>query len=189
MVSQRFPDSVAPGAVPLVFGMVVAVMIYAVGHLSGAHFNPAVTLGFAASGKFPMKDVPIYWLAQFIAAILAIAVLAAILPTGSGYGATIPKVPTLPALLWEAILSFFLMFVIIAVATDTRAHGVLAGLAIGATVSLDAFVGGPITGASMNPARSMAAAIWEGQLGVLWIYFVGPAIGAVAAALTYERIR
>jgi aquaporin NIP len=189
MVAERFPGAMAPGAVPIVFGLAVAVMIYAVGHLSGAHFNPAVTLGFATSGKFPKKDVLPYWAAQFLAALAAVALLKSLLPQGAAYGATVPSVPLLQALLWEAILTFFLMFVIVAVATDTRAHGVLAGIAIGATVTLDALVGGPVTGASMNPARSLAPALWQGQVTVLWVYFLGPALGSVAAALTYEQIR
>jgi MIP family channel proteins len=189
MVSERFPGTVAPGMVPVVFGLVVGAMIYAVGHLSGAHFNPAVTLGFAVSGKFPKKDVPVYWFAQFTAAIAAVWVLATILPAGQDYGATIPKVAPAMAVAWEAILTFFLMFVIIAVASDTRAHGALAGLAIGGTVAFDAFVGGPITGASMNPARSLAPAIWEGQVSALWIYLLGPAIGAVSAVFVYGLIR
>ena len=189
MVSERFPGTVAPGAVAAVFGLVVAAMIYAVGHISGAHFNPAVTLGFASVGRFPKRDVPLYWAAQFLGAIAAIAALAGLLPPGPGYGATLPAVPSLAAVGWEAILTFFLMFVIISVATDTRAHGPVAGIAIGATVCLDAFFGGPVTGASMNPARSLAPALFQGQLGVVWIYFVGPAAGAVVAAFCYEGLR
>jgi aquaporin NIP len=173
----------------LVFGMAVGVMIYALGHISGAHFNPAVTLGFAVARRFPKREIPTYWLAQFLAAIAAIALLSSTLPQGSDYGATIPKIPLIPALIWEEILSFLLMFVILALASDTRAHAALAGLAIGATVCLDAFIGGPITGASMNPARSLAPAIWEGQTASLWIYFLGPAIGTTLAALAYEQIR
>lgn len=189
MVGQRFPGSVAPGAVPLVFGLVVAVMIYAVGHLSGAHFNPSVTLAFGLAGKFPKRDMLPYWAAQFGGALAAVGLLALLLPAGPGYGATLPAVPALQALGWEAVLTYFLMFVIIAVATDARAHGILAGLAIGGVVCLDAFVGGPVTGASMNPARSLAPALWQGGLGSLWIYFAGPALGACLAAWTYERIR
>jgi MIP family channel proteins len=189
MVSERFPGSVAPGAVAVVFGLVVAAMIYAVGHISGAHFNPAVTLGFAVVGRFPKKDVALYWAAQFLGALAAIGALDLLLPKGAGFGATVPAVPALAALGWEAVLTFFLMFVIIAVATDTRAHGPVAGIAIGATVCLDAFFGGPVTGASMNPARSLAPALFQGQGAVVWVYFVGPAVGAVAAAFTYEGLR
>lgn len=189
MVAERFPGTVAPGAVPAVFGLVVAAMIYAVGHISGAHFNPAVTLGFAAVGRFPKARVPAYWLAQVLGALSASAALAWLLPTGHGFGATVPAVPAFQAAVWEGILTFFLMFVIISVATDTRAHGPVAGLAIGATVCLDAFFGGPVTGASMNPARSIAPAVFQGELSTLWIYLVGPAAGAVVAAFAYEQIR
>jgi MIP family channel proteins len=189
MVAERFPGAVAPGAVPVVFGLVVASMIYAVGHISGAHFNPAVTAGFAVVGRFPKRDVLPYWAAQFLGAVAAESLLVLLLPAGHGFGATIPSVPWLAAAAWEAILTFFLMFVIISVATDTRAHGPVAGIAIGATVCLDAFFGGPVTGASMNPARSLAPALFQGTLPLVWIYVAGPMAGSVAAAFTYESIR
>ncbi len=191
MVSERFPGSIAPGGVPVVFGLVVAAMIYAVGHISGAHFNPAVTLGFAVARHFPRRQVLSYLGAHFLGAILAMGLCVALLPKGQGYGATLPAagVGQLQALGWEVVLTFFLMFVIIAVATDTRAVGTMAGAAIGVTVMLDAFVGGPVTGASMNPARSLAPALFSGRFGDLWIYFVGPIVGAILAAKFYEWIR
>jgi aquaporin NIP len=189
MVSQRFPGTVAPGSIPMVFGLVIGVMVYAVGHISGAHFNPAVTLGLATAGRFPKKQVPVYWAAQVLGAFTAIALLNAILPSGPGFGATVPSVAPIAALAWEAVLTFFLVFVIMAVATDTRAQGALAGVAIGGTIGLDAFFGGPVTGASMNPARSLAPALFEGTLSSYWIYLAGPAIGAVAGALAYEWLR
>jgi MIP family channel proteins len=188
-VSQRFPGAVSSGTVPIAFGLVVATMIYAVGHISGAHFNPAVTLAFAVARHFPRQQLLIYWVAQFLGALGGIAFLAATLPIGSSLGATVPTVAILAALLWEVVLTFFLMFVIISVATDTRAVGVMAGVAIGGTVALAAIVGGPLTGASMNPARSLAPAIFEGHFSALWLYFIGPAIGSVAAALVYNFIR
>lgn len=189
MVQERFGSSMTAGAVPLVFGLTVAAMIYAVGHISGAHFNPAVTLAFAVARHFPKREVCFYWLAQILGALAAMGFLVLILPSGVLYGATVPAVPVLHALVWEALLTFFLMFVIIAVATDTRAEGTMAGAAIGAVVTLAALVGGPITGASMNPARSMAPAIAQGRLDVLWIYLLGPCVGAVIAALTYTWLR
>lgn len=190
MVGERFPGAMAPGAVPLVFGLIVATMIYSVGHISGAHFNPAVTLAFAVGKHFPRREIPGYWLAQFGGAIVATFLLSNLLPEGHTFGATSPHLPTLQAIGWEILLSFFLMFVIVSVATDTRAVGVMAGTAIGATVTLAAFVGGPLTGASMNPARSLAPALFEnGSLSVLWIYFIGPAVGAIGAALVYNMIR
>lgn len=189
MVAERFPGSVPISAVSVVFGLAVAAMIYAVGHISGAHFNPAVTLGFAIARHFPMRQVLIYWLAQVLGALAATALLVLLLPVGKNFGATIPHVPAIQAIGWETILTFFLMFVIIAVATDTRAEGTMAGAAIGATVMLGAFVGGPVTGASMNPARSLAPAIAQGSLDVFWIYLIGPVVGAVFAALLYSWIR
>ena len=189
MVAERFPGAVPPGAIPLVFGLAVTVMIYAVGHISGAHFNPAVTLAFAVGRHFPVKDVLYYWLAQFAGALAASGALTLLLPIGRAYGTTYSSVHPPQALAWEGVLTFFLMFVIMAVATDTRAEGTMAGAAIGATVMLAAFVGGPVTGASLNPARSLAPALFQGQLGQMWIYVLGPVLGAVAAALLYNYLR
>jgi len=189
MVSERFPGSLSGSAIPLVFGLIVAAMIYAVGHISGAHFNPAVTLAFAVARHFPKREVLAYWLAQFVGALAAISFLYALLPPGNTYGATVPAVSIFQALGWETVLSFFLMLVIVAVATDTRAVGVMAGAAIGATVMLCALVGGPVTGASMNPARTLAPAFFQGRFDVLWIYLVGPSVGTTLAAILYEWIR
>ena len=189
MVAERFPSSLSPSLVPVVFGLAVAAMVYALGHLSGAHFNPAVTLGFAAVRHFPVKQILPYWAAQISGGVLASLLLGVLLPPGSSFGATFPHVNPLQAVLWEMILTFLLMFVIIAVATDTRAVGTMAGAAIGAAVMLAAFVGGPVTGASMNPARSLGPAILEGKLGVMWIYILGPFLGAISAAFFYEKIR
>jgi aquaporin NIP len=189
MVMERFPGSHSPAVVPLVFGLVVAAMIYALGHISGAHFNPAVTLGFALARHFPWRKVFLYWGAQLLGAILATFLLKALLPPGELYGATVPALGLGAALGWEIMLTFFLMLVITAVATDTRAVGTMAGAAIGATVMFCAFLGGPLTGASMNPARSLGPALAQGELGTLWIYFLGPCVGAGAAALLYEWIR
>lgn len=189
MVNARFPESVPGFVIPIVFGLVVAAMIYAVGHISGAHFNPAVTLAFAVARHFPWREVLYYWVAQCLGALLAVTLLHILLPTGTVYGATFFHVTPIQALFWEMILTFFLMFVIIAVAIDTRAVGTMAGAAIGATVTFAAFVGGPVTGASMNPARSLAPALFEGQIEVMWIYILGPCIGAIVAAITYEKLR
>lgn len=189
MVAERFPGSISVNAVPVIFGLAVAVMIYAVGHISGAHFNPAVTLAFAAARHFPKEEVLVYWFSQIAGAVGAIGLLTVILPRGQSFGDTLPHVPGWQALSWEIVLTFFLMFVIVAVATDTRAVGTMAGAAIGGTVMLAAWVGGPVTGASMNPARSFAPALFAGRLDVMWIYILGPAVGAVLAALLYESIR
>ena len=188
MAAERFAGSLSPDAIPLIFGAVVATMIYTVGHISGAHFNPAVTLAFAITRHFPVRQVIPYWLAQFLGGIAAIAVLSFIMPAGHGYGATVPHIATGIAFAWEVVLSFFLMFVIMAVATDTRAEGMMAGIAIGTIVALCAFVGGPVTGASMNPARSLAPALFQGT-GDLWIYLTAPFIGATIGAAVYQLIR
>jgi len=186
MVSERVTEI---QSIPVVFGLVIAVMIYAVGHISGAHFNPAVTAAFAVIKKFPKEQVFYYWLAQFSGALIASTTLYFILPSGIEYGATLPEVNLISAVVWEIIMTFFLMFVITAVATDSRAEGVMAGAAIGGVVMLCAFLGGPITGASLNPARSFAPALFQGSLDTIWIYFLGPFLGASLGALTYEKIR
>ncbi len=189
MISERFSGSIPSLAIPVIFGLTVAIMIYALGHISGAHFNPAVTLAFTIARHFPAHRVIPYLVAQFLGAVAAVWLLVAILPAGSGFGATIPNVPTFAAVVWEFVLTFLLMFVIISVATDTRAVGTMAGVAIGGAVTVSAFVGGPLTGASMNPARSFGPALWAGVLDTYWIYVVGPILGAVSAAVFYQWIR
>jgi aquaporin NIP len=188
MVAERF--SITPGATPaLVFGLSVAAMIYALGHISGAHFNPAVTFAFAIARHFPWREVIAYWIAQFLGALLALTLLFWLLPQGQLYGAVTTTLPAIKAIGWEALLTFILMFVITAVATDTRAVGTMAGAAIGATVMLCALFGGPVTGAAMNPARALAPALFQGTFNSLWIYFAGPFLGASLAAVLYEWIR
>jgi len=189
MVAERFPGSFPPGGVALVFGLVVAALVYTLGHISGAHFNPAVTVAFASVNRFPRAEVLPYLASQYVGATLAVWVLAYLLPAGESYGATIPKVAAIPAVVWEAILTFFLMFSVMAVGTDKRAVGILGGIVVGTVVTIDALVGGPVTGASMNPARSLGPCLAEGRLDVYWIYFVGPMIGALAGAWGYEWIR
>jgi len=175
--------------VAISFGLVIMVMIYAVGHISGAHFNPAVTLAFATSRHFPAVRVPAYWAAQLAGALAAALVLRGSLGDIAHVGATLPAGSDGQAFLWEAVLTFFLMFVITAVATDTRAVGEAAAIAIGATVGLDAMFGGPVTGASMNPARSLGPAIAAGDLTSVWVYLVAPPVGAVVAAAAYRFLR
>ncbi len=189
MVAERFPGTISPPAIAAVFGLVVMAMIYTLGHISGAHFNPAVTLAFAVTRHFPFRSVLFYWIAQCFGSCIGIGLLYLLLPRGIGYGETVPHVPLLQAFIWEVILTFTLMFVVMGVAKDTRAVGTLAGLVIGATVMLEALVGGPITGDSMNPARSLGPAIASGTTNVLWLYILGPIIGAVLGALIYQWVR
>lgn len=189
MMHSISPESVSALGISLVFGLVVSSMIYALGHISGAHFNPAVTLAFAVVGHFPRKEILPYWTAQVLGGVAAVSVLLVTLPEAANYGATIPTLPVYSAFAWEAILTFFLMFVIIAVATDGRAVGIMAGAAIGSTVTMNALVAGALTGASMNPARSFAPALYSGTLEYFWLYMIAPCVGAILAAITYQAIR
>jgi MIP family channel proteins len=175
--------------VAISFGLVIMVMIYAVGHISGAHFNPAVSFAFALSRHFPWPRLVGYWSAQLLGAICAAAILRGSLGNLAHTGATLPSGSQGQSFLWELVLTFFLMFVIMAVATDTRAVGEAAAIAIGGTVGLDAMFGGPISGASMNPARSTGPALIGGDLHALWLYILAPVIGAALGALVYQVIR
>ncbi len=176
--------------IALVFGLVIMVMVYATGHLSGAHINPAVTLAFTFTRHFPPREAVAYIAAQCAGAILAALVLLAIWPSQPAeLGATTPSVGIGSALVYEAVLSAFLMFVIMAVATDTRAVGAAAAIAIGGTIGLDALVGGPVTGASMNPARSLGPALAAGEWRDFWIYVVGPISGTALGGFAYQLVR
>jgi aquaporin NIP len=177
-----------PG-VALTFGLVIMVMIYAVGHVSGAHFNPAVSLAFALTRHFSWGRLASYWSVQIASAIAAAAVVRASVGNYAHTGATLPSGSQGQSFLWELILTFFLMFVIMAVATDTRAVGEAAAIAVGGTVGLDALFGGPISGASMNPARSLGPALISGDLHALWIYLSAPIVGAVLGASCYQLVR
>jgi aquaporin NIP len=175
--------------VAITFGLVIMAMIYAVGHVSGAHFNGAVTLAFALTRHFPWRRAVGYWAAQLAGAIVAAAVLRGSLGNVAHVGATLPSGSDGQSFLWEAVMTAFLLFVIMAVATDTRAVGEAAAIAIGGTIALDAMFGGPISGASMNPMRSAGPAIVSGDLTSLWIYLVAPPVGAAIGALAYQLVR
>jgi MIP family channel proteins len=175
--------------VAITFGLVIMAMIYAVGHVSGAHFNPAVTFVFALTRQFPWGRAGAYWAAQVGAAVVAALLLRGSVGSDAHVGATLPSGSQGQAFVWELILTFFLMFVIMAVATDTRAVGEAAAIAIGGTVSLDAMFGGPVTGASMNPARSLGPALVSGDLHALWVYVLAPLTGASLGGLVYQFVR
>jgi aquaporin NIP len=175
--------------VAISFGLVIMIMIYAVGHISGAHFNPAVSFAFALTRHFPWPRAAAYWVAQTAGALIAAAVLRGSIGNVAHVGATLPAGSQGQSFLWEIVLTFFLMFVILAVATDTRAVGEAAAIAIGGTVGLDAMFGGPISGASMNPARSLGPAFVSGDLHALWLYIVAPLVGAALGALAYQFVR
>jgi MIP family channel proteins len=175
--------------IAICFGVVIAVMIYATGHISGAHINPAVTLAFALTRHFPLSRVPWYWASQLLGAAAAAALLRALFGDVAHLGTTLPRGGDGQSLVLEIVLTFFLMVVIMAVATDDRAVGQAAALAIGGTVLLDAMFGGPISGASMNPARSFGPALASGNWSHFWVYVVGPIAGALLGAGTYELMR
>jgi MIP family channel proteins len=175
--------------VAFTFGLVIMAMIYAVGHVSGAHFNPAVTFAFSLSRHFPWPRAFVYWTAQLLGALAAALLLRASLGDIADVGATLPSGSQSQSFLWEFLMTFFLMFVVMAVATDTRAVGEAAAIAIGGTIGLDAMFGGPISGASMNPVRSLAPALVSGNLHALWLYLLAPVLGASAGALTYQFVR
>ena len=177
-------DRVSGGAithlgVALCFGLVVMTMIYAVGDVSGAHFNPAVTLGFWIARRLPGRDVAPYVAAQLLGAILASGSLRLIFPGQADLGSTGPEGGILPSFLLEVILSFFLMFVILAIATGSKERGMIAGIAVGSVICMAALVAGPISGASLNPARSLGPALFSGTLGSLWLYLLAPCLGAL----------
>ncbi|MEA2513393.1 MAG: aquaporin [Thermomicrobiales bacterium] len=175
--------------VAISFGLVIMTMIYATGHISGAHFNPAVTLAFAITRHLPWRLAAGYWAAQLVGGTAASLLLRGLFGDVANLGATLPRGSDRQSFILETTLTFFLMFVIISVATDVRAVGQDAAIAIGGTIGLEAMFAGPISGASMNPARSLAPALvswtWQSQ----WLYVVGPAVGAVLGALAYQFIR
>jgi len=175
--------------VAICFGLVIMAGIYAVGHISGAHFNAAVTFAFALTRHFPWPRAAAYWCAQFVGALVAAALLRASLGNVAHVGATLPSGSQGQAFLWEFLMSGLLMFVILAVATDTRAVGEAAAIAVGGTIGLEAMFGGPVTGASMNPMRSLGPALVSGEFHAVWLYVVAPVVGASLGGLAYQFVR
>jgi aquaporin NIP len=190
VANVRYDEALGAVGISLVFGLIIMVMVYATGHLSGAHINPAVTIAFTLSRHFPARDAAGYIAAQLAGAAAGALLLLAVWPDQPGeLGATVPSVGAGSAFVYEAILTAILMFVIMAVATDTRAVGPAAAIAIGGTVGLDALFGGPVTGASMNPARTFGPALAAGEWQDFWLYVLGPVTGAALGALAYQVVR
>ncbi|MEH1873010.1 MIP/aquaporin family protein [Nostoc sp.] len=189
MVNSISGGSVTHIGISFVFGAVVTALIYGIGHLSGAHFNPAVNLAFWTSGFFPKRRVLPYILAQLVGAIAASALLLISLGRVANLGATLPLNGNwLQSLVLEFVLTFILMFVILGSGLDRRAHIGFAGLAIGLTVGMEAAFMGPITGASMNPARSLGPALVGGIWQHHWVYWVAPILGAQLAVILYRQL-
>lgn len=167
--------------IALTFGWIVLAMIYAIGDISGCHLNPAVTLGFLAAGRMEKRLVIPYIVSQSAGAILASIVLKVLFPEHSTLGATLPRGSDWQSLILEILLTMILMVVILCVSSGSKEKGILAGVAVGSVIALEAMFAGPISGASMNPARSLAPALLSGHLASLWVYLVAPVIGATLA--------
>lgn len=186
IINQQTNGAITHVGMAITFGLIVMAMIYALGNISGAHLNPAVTIAFTLAKKFEVKQVVPYIISQLVGAFFASLVLKYLFPTNVFLGATIPKGTALQSFILELILTFFLMLVIINVATGSKEQGMFAGLAIGSTVLLEAMFAGPICGASMNPARSLAPAIVSGQIEHLWVYIIATILGAALAIPTWK---
>lgn len=189
VVNDLFGGALGHAGVSLAFGLVVMAMIYAIGNISGAHMNPAVTMGFMFAGRLDKSLVFPYIGSQFLGAIVAAAILRLLFPEHETLGATLPSIDSLRAFVIEVLLTFLLMFVILNVSTGHMEKGIMAGVAVGGTIALEALVGGPVTGASMNPARSLGPAVVSGHLGSLWIYLSAPVVGAFLAYPTCRWIQ
>jgi MIP family channel proteins len=189
MVNAYTRGGVGHVGVALSFAFVVTAMVYALGHVSGAHINPAVTIAFWSVRRFPAADIAPYVAAQCAGGTLASLTLLGVLGPAGQLGATLPAVGWHKAFLVEWLLSFVLMLVIMAVATDDRVPEGFAGLAVGLTVGFCALMGGPLTGASMNPARSLGPAVVGGLWTTHWLYWIAPITGMIAAAWTYGFLR
>jgi aquaporin NIP len=180
-INNVHPGAVTHVGIALTFGLIVLAMIYALGDVSGAHLNPAVTLGFFLARRFAGRNAFFYVLSQGAGAIVASLTLRLLFPDDQSLGATHPTGPPMQSFVLEIVLTVFLMFVILGVSTGAKEKGLMAGVAVGAVIALEALFAGPVSGASMNPARSLAPALVSGNLESLWIYLAAPAIGAALA--------
>ena len=174
--------------IAITFGLVVMAMIYAIGDVSGAHLNPAVTLGFAFAERLAPRSVLPYLASQTIGAFAASGLLRLLFTKHATLGATLPAGAAMQSFVLEVILTAILMFVILSVSTGPKEKGLMAGIAVGGVIGFEAMFAGPITGASMNPARSLAPAIVSGRLEHLWIYLTAPPLGALVAVLSCRAI-
>lgn len=186
IINQETHGAITHVGVAMTFGLIVSAMIYALGNVSGGHFNPAVTVAFTIAGRFSARQVLPYIISQLTGSVLASAVLRYLFPANELLGATLPAGTEGQSFVLEFILTYFLMLVILNVACGSKEQGMFVGLAIGAVVLLEAMFVGPICGASMNPARSVAPALVSGHLEHLWLYLVAPTVGTIAAVFTWQ---
>jgi len=181
VIDKESGGAVTHVGVAITFGLIVMSMIYALGDISGAHLNPAVSIAFVLAGRLPVKSLGIYIASQIAGAFIASGALKILFPANEFLGATLPAGSAMQSFLLELVLTFLLMLVIINVATGSKEQGLFAGLAIGSVVLLEAMFAGPICGASMNPARSLAPALVSGHTEYLWVYLLAPVAGAALA--------
>jgi aquaporin NIP len=189
IIDEASNGAITHVGVALTFGLIVLAMIYTVGDISGAHLNPAVTFGFWAARRMPGREVPGYVASQIAGAVLASACLRFLFPENKLLGATLPAGSDAQSFVLEIILTFLLMLTILSVSTGAREKGITAGIAVGAVIALEALFAGPISGASMNPARSLAPALVSGHFEHLWIYLTAPLLGALIAMPACRCIR
>ena len=173
--------TIGHAGIAITFGLIVLAMIYTLGDVSGAHLNPAVTIAFSVAGRFDANRVLPYVIAQMNGAIGASLILRVTFPEHPTLGATLPAGAASQSFVLETLLSFLLMFVILGVSTGAKEKGITAGIAVGAVIALEAMFAGPVSGASMNPARSLAPAIVSGKTSALWLYLTAPVLGALLA--------
>ena len=189
VVNEVSRGAITPVGIALTFGLIVLVMIYTLGDISGAHINPAVTIGFWMSRRLRGRDVLPYIASQCAGALAASGVMRLLFPENRLLGATQPSGPVFQSFVFEFLLTALLMFVILGVSTGAREKGITAGIVVGSVIALEAMFAGPICGASMNPARSLGPAIVSGQLGSLWIYLAAPVLGAALGAIGCRCVR
>ena len=189
IIDQQTGGQVGHIGVAITFGLIVTAMIYTFGEASGAHFNPAVTISFWVAGLFERKEIFPFIVSQIVGALAASGLLRFLFPDNLNLGATLPANSQMQSFILELVLTFFLMLVILFTSQGSKEVGVMAGLAIGATVLLEAMFAGPICGASMNPVRSLAPAIVSGNMASLWLYLTAPTLGAIAATATWKLMK
>jgi aquaporin Z len=186
IVNQEFNGVLGLTGIAIVFGLMVMVLIYTFGSISGAHFNPAVSIAFTVAKKFSIKELPPYIISQLGGALAASFLLKFFYPNNEFLGATMPSGNELQAFLMEVVITFILMLVIMQVAHGSKEEGLVVGLAVGATIAIEAMFAGPYCGASMNPARSFGPAVASGHLEHLWIYCTATVLGAILAIFVWR---
>ncbi len=189
IIDQQSHGAITHMGVAITFGLIVMSMIYAFGEISGAHLNPAVSIAFTVAKRFPVKQLGPYIFSQLAGAVLASLTLRAMFPANELLGATMPAGSEVQSLVMETILTFFLMLVIFNVASGSKEQGMFAGLAIGSVVGLEAMFAGPVSGASMNPVRSLAPAVVSGHSEHLWLYILAPIAGAIIAVPVFNILK